>query len=77
MRAVAGEFDAVVCMYHHDHGRIPMKLHGFAHAVNVTIGLPIGRTSVDHGAAFDFAYQGVASIENLANAFSLAARLSL
>jgi len=76
MRAVAGEFDAVVCMYH-DQGHIPMKLYGFAQAVNVTIGLPIVRTSVDHGTAFDIAYQGVASTENLANAFSLPARLSL
>jgi len=75
MRAVAGDFDAVVCMYH-DQGHIPMKLHGFAHAVNVTIGLPIVRTSVDHGTAFDIAYQGIASTENLANAFALAARLA-
>jgi 4-hydroxythreonine-4-phosphate dehydrogenase len=75
MKAVAGDYDAVVCMYH-DQGHIPMKLHGFADAVNVTVGLPIIRTSVDHGTAFDIAYQGVASTQNLVNAFEMAAQLA-
>lgn len=52
-------FDAIVCMYH-DQGHAPMKLIGFETAVNVTIGLPIIRTSVDHGTAFDIAWQGKA-----------------
>ena len=52
-------YDAVVCMYH-DQGHAPMKLYGFERGVNVTIGLPIVRTSVDHGTAFDIAWQGKA-----------------
>ena len=56
MKALAGEYDAVVCMYH-DQGHIPMKLHGFHETVNVTLGLPIIRTSVDHGTGFDIAYK--------------------
>ena len=56
-RAAKGEFDLVVAMYH-DQGHIPVKLHGFDTGVNVTIGLPIIRVSVDHGTAFDIAGQG-------------------
>ncbi len=59
MRALRGDFDAVVCMYH-DQGHIPMKTVGMERAVNVTVGLPIVRTSVDHGTAFDIAWQGTA-----------------
>ena len=59
VRAVRGEFDCVVACYH-DQGLIPVKLLGFGQAVNVTIGLPIIRTSVDHGTAFDIAGQGKA-----------------
>ncbi|HZG67795.1 MAG TPA: 4-hydroxythreonine-4-phosphate dehydrogenase PdxA, partial [Herpetosiphonaceae bacterium] len=58
-RARRGEFDGVVAMYH-DQGHIPMKLLGFDEGVNVSIGLPIIRTSVDHGTAFDIAGQGIA-----------------
>jgi len=73
-QATAGRFDAVVCMYH-DQGHIPMKLLDFEGAVNVTIGLPIVRTSVDHGTAFDIAWKGVASTRSYASAFTLARRL--
>ena len=59
VRAVRGEFDAVVACYH-DQGLIPVKLLAFGQSVNVTIGLPIVRTSVDHGTAFDIAGRGVA-----------------
>lgn len=74
MQVITGKYDAVVCMYH-DQGHVPMKLHGFADAVNVTLGLPIVRTSVDHGTAYDIAYQGKASIENFMVAADMAARL--
>ena len=74
-RAAAGRYDAVVCMYH-DQGHIPMKLLDFEGAVNVTLGLPIVRTSVDHGTAFDIAYQGTASTRSFANACKLATRLA-
>lgn len=73
-QAAAGRFDAVVCMYH-DQGHIPLKLLDFEGAVNVTIGLPITRTSVDHGTAFDIAWKGIASTGSYAAAFSLARRL--
>ena len=53
------KFDAIVCMYH-DQGHIPLKLLDFEAGVNVALGLPIVRTSVDHGTAFDIAGQGVA-----------------
>jgi 4-hydroxythreonine-4-phosphate dehydrogenase len=79
-RAVAGEFDCVVAMYH-DQGHIPIKTLGAAggrtvSGVNVTIGLPIVRTSVDHGTAFDIAGQGVASEASLVQAVETAARLA-
>jgi 4-phospho-D-threonate 3-dehydrogenase / 4-phospho-D-erythronate 3-dehydrogenase len=64
MRARTGEFDVVLAMYH-DQGLIPVKLLGLDSAVNVTIGLPFLRTSVDHGTAFDIAGQGIASEANL------------
>ena len=64
MRARTGEFDVVLAMYH-DQGLIPVKLLGLDSAVNVTIGLPFLRSSVDHGTAFDIAGQGVASEANL------------
>jgi 4-hydroxythreonine-4-phosphate dehydrogenase len=67
-------FDAIVCMYH-DQGHIPLKLFDFESGVNVTLGLPIVRTSVDHGTAFDIAYQGVASTGSLAAALGYAAKL--
>ncbi|MCY4011344.1 MAG: 4-hydroxythreonine-4-phosphate dehydrogenase PdxA [Gammaproteobacteria bacterium] len=68
-------FDAIVCMYH-DQGHAPMKLVGFESAVNVTIGLPIVRTSVDHGTAFDIAWQGTAFTGSLQAALDLAWTLS-
>lgn len=68
-------FDAVVCMYH-DQGHIPLKLLDFEGGVNITLGLPIVRTSVDHGTAFDIAGQGVASTRSLVNAVEFAARLA-
>lgn len=64
MRARTGEFDVVLAMYH-DQGLIPVKLLGLDSAVNVTIGLPFLRSSVDHGTAFDIAGRGIASEANL------------
>ena len=75
VRARRGEFDAVVACYH-DQGLIPVKLVAFGRAVNVTLGLPIIRTSVDHGTAFDIAGQGVADPESMIAAVLLAARLA-
>ncbi len=74
-RALRGEFDAVVAMYH-DQGHIPVKLLGFEEGVNVTLGLPIVRTSVDHGTAFDIAWQGRANPRSMIAAIRLAAALS-
>jgi 4-hydroxythreonine-4-phosphate dehydrogenase len=68
-------FDAVVCMYH-DQGHIPMKTLDFDGGVNVTLGLPIVRTSVDHGTAFDIAYQGIARTRSFELALAMARRLS-
>ena len=74
-QAVDGRFDAVIACYH-DQGLIPVKLVAFGEAVNVTLGLPIVRTSVDHGTAFDIAGQGVADETSLVHAVVLAARLA-
>jgi 4-hydroxythreonine-4-phosphate dehydrogenase len=74
-RAARGEFDAVVACYH-DQGLIPVKLLAFGRAVNVTLGLPIIRTSVDHGTAFDIAGKGRADSSSMVEAVLLAARLS-
>ena len=70
-----GRFDAVVCMYH-DQGHIPMKTLDFDGGVNVTLGLPIVRTSVDHGTAYDIAYQGRASLRSFTLALEMAVRLA-
>ncbi len=70
-KAVAGQFDAVVCMYH-DQGLIPFKLLHFSDGVNVTLGLPIVRTSVDHGTAYDIAGKGLSDPSSLAAAVSMA-----
>jgi 4-hydroxythreonine-4-phosphate dehydrogenase len=75
LRAMRGEFDAVVACYH-DQGLIPVKMAAFGRAVNVTLGLPIVRTSVDHGTAFDIAGRGVADPSSLIEAVRLAARLA-
>ena len=74
-RAMKGEFDAVIACYH-DQGLIPVKLVAFGRAVNVTLGLPIIRTSVDHGTAFDIAGRGIADPSSLIEAVRLAARLA-
>jgi 4-hydroxythreonine-4-phosphate dehydrogenase len=75
VRASRGEFDAVIACYH-DQGLIPVKLLAFGRAVNVTLGLPIVRTSVDHGTAFDIAGRNVADPSSLIEATLLAARLA-
>ena len=74
-RALRGEFDVVIACYH-DQGLIPVKLIAFGEAVNVTLGLPIIRTSVDHGTAFDIAGRDVANPESLIHAVVLAAKLA-
>jgi 4-hydroxythreonine-4-phosphate dehydrogenase len=76
VRAARGDFDAVIACYH-DQGLIPVKLLAFGRAVNVTLGLPIVRTSVDHGTAFDIAGRGVADPSSMVEAVQLAARLVL
>jgi 4-phospho-D-threonate 3-dehydrogenase / 4-phospho-D-erythronate 3-dehydrogenase len=68
------EFDVVVAMFH-DQGHIPIKTHGFERSITVTLGLPVVRTSVDHGTAFDIAWKGIASEESMVEAIRLAARL--
>ena len=68
------QYDAVVCMYH-DQGHIPVKMIAFDSAVNTTLGLPVQRTSVDHGTAFDIAWKGIARPGSLYAAVRLAARL--
>ncbi|THA77770.1 4-hydroxythreonine-4-phosphate dehydrogenase PdxA [Streptomyces sp. A0642] len=75
MRARAGEFDAVVAQYH-DQGLIPVKYLGLEHGVNITIGLPFVRTSVDHGTAFDIAGRGTADHLSLLTALHRADSLS-
>lgn len=74
LRAVKGEYDIVVAMYH-DQGHIPMKLLAFDSGVNVSIGLPIIRTSVDHGTAFDIAGTGKGSEESLLAAIDVAVKM--
>ncbi len=73
-RAAAGEFDGVVAMYH-DQGHIALKLLGFDRAVNITLGLPIIRTSPSHGTAFDIAGQGVANADGFLEAIRMAVTL--
>ncbi len=74
-KAVAGRFDAVVNMYH-DQGLIPLKLLHFSDAVNITLGLPIIRTSVDHGTAYDIAGKGIADSSSLRAAIIMAANMA-
>jgi 4-hydroxythreonine-4-phosphate dehydrogenase len=74
-RALKGEFDLVVAQYH-DQGHIPTKLIAFDTTVNVSLGLPIRRASVDHGTAFDIARQGRADASSLIEAILLAAALA-
>ena len=74
VRAAGGEFDAVVAMYH-DQGHIALKLLGMHRAVNITLGLPIVRTSVAHGTAFDLAWQGRAQTTGMIEAMRVASQL--
>jgi 4-hydroxythreonine-4-phosphate dehydrogenase len=74
LRAVRGAYDIVVAMYH-DQGHIPMKLLAFDSGVNVSVGLPIIRTSVDHGTAFDIAGTGKASEESMLAAIEVAVQM--
>lgn len=74
VRAVRGEFDAVVCMYH-DQGLIPLKLLHFKDGVNITLGLPLIRTSVDHGTAFDIAWKGRADPASFLAAAEMAGKM--
>jgi 4-phospho-D-threonate 3-dehydrogenase / 4-phospho-D-erythronate 3-dehydrogenase len=69
------QFDAVVCMYH-DQGHVPLKLLDFEGGVNIALGLPIVRTSVDHGTAFDIAGKGLAQSSSFVKALEFAARLA-
>ncbi len=73
-RAVRGEFDAVLALYH-DQGLAPIKLVGFGEAVNVTLGLPFVRTSVDHGTAYEIAGRGCARPDSMFSAIRWALRL--
>jgi 4-hydroxythreonine-4-phosphate dehydrogenase len=75
VRAKAGEFDGVVAMYH-DQGHIALKLMGMGRAVNISVGLPIVRTSVAHGTAYDIAGRGVADAGSLVEAARVAAALT-
>jgi 4-hydroxythreonine-4-phosphate dehydrogenase len=74
LRGFRGEFDAVIALYH-DQATVPVKSLSFGSAVNVTLGLPLIRTSVDHGTAFDIAGKGVADAGSMIAAISLAANL--
>ena len=76
LQAMKGRYDIVVAMYH-DQGHIPMKLLGFNSAVNITVGLPVIRTSVDHGTAFEIAWQGKADESSMVNAIKLAIRMRI
>jgi 4-phospho-D-threonate 3-dehydrogenase / 4-phospho-D-erythronate 3-dehydrogenase len=76
LRASRGEFDAVVACYH-DQAMIPVKCLSFGEAVNITLGLPFIRTSVDHGTAFDIAGKGIAEHSSMIAAIKLAADLSM
>jgi 4-hydroxythreonine-4-phosphate dehydrogenase len=75
LRAFGGEFDGVIACYH-DQATIAVKCLSFGASVNVTLGLPLIRTSVDHGTAFDIAGKGVADASSMKSALNLAAKLS-
>ncbi len=75
LRCMDGRADGVLCMYH-DQGLIPLKLHAFFEGVNVTWGLPVVRTSPDHGAAFDIAGRNLADFRSMTAAIRLAAELA-
>ena len=73
-KALTGAFDGIVALYH-DQGLIPLKTVAFGHCVNITVGLPILRTSVDHGTAFDIAGKGIADPTSLVDAIEMAAQM--
>jgi len=75
-KAYNGEIDIVVCMYH-DQGLIPLKMIAFDRGVNVTVGLPIIRTSPDHGTAYDIAWKGIANPSSMLEAIKMAVRLEI
>ena len=75
VQAKRNEFDVIVAMYH-DQGHIPIKLESFEEGVNMTVGLPIIRTSVDHGTAFDIAGKGIANPDSLCKAIELAGEIA-
>ncbi|MBU4128807.1 4-hydroxythreonine-4-phosphate dehydrogenase PdxA, partial [bacterium] len=70
-----GEFDVIIAMYH-DQGLIPLKMLAFDKGVNITLGLPITRTSVNHGTAYEIAGKGMANPQSLIEAIKLAAKLA-
>lgn len=74
-KVIRGEWDAVIAMYH-DQGNIPIKLIGFGQVVNITLGLPVVRTSVDHGTAFDIAGKGIANETSLIAALAAASQMA-
>lgn len=74
-QAIRGDYDVVVTMYH-DQGHIAVKTHGFEQSITITLGLPIIRTSADHGTAFDIAGRGVASEASMATAITEAAQMA-
>jgi 4-hydroxythreonine-4-phosphate dehydrogenase len=74
-RALHDQWDAVVCMYH-DQGLGPLKMLAFDQGVNVTLGLPIIRTSPDHGTAYDIAGQGIAVPDSMVEAINLACQVA-
>ena len=74
-RAVGGEFDAVLALYH-DQGHIAIKMYGFEKSVSLTMGLPFIRTSVDHGTAYDIAGKGIADAQSMREAIAVAVRLT-
>ena len=75
LKGLRGEFDLIVAMYH-DHGHIPMKLIDYEKTINISLGIPIIRTSVDHGTAFDIAGKGIADCRNIQAAMRMAARMA-
>ena len=75
LQTLKGKYDLVVAMYH-DQGHIPLKLIGFSSGVNVTVGLPFLRTSVDHGTAFDISWKGKASEDSMVEAIKLSVKLA-
>ena len=76
IESIRSQFDGIVSMYH-DQGHIPFKMLAFDCGVNSTLGLPVIRTSVDHGTAFEIAWKGVASVGSLAAAFEIACKRAL